>query len=216
MRRGIIISALVAAATGHAQAEEATAFVGATLTSNYLYDGLTQTDDGPAVQPYLEVEFPPGLYVGAWGSNVDFGDDTDSIEIDLYVGFRGETEWFGYDLTYLRYYYDETGYCCGEFKAEVDFPIYGPVSGLVGYNSYLNGNYALSAGLDIALPQEFTLSGVYKSDGIEHTWNVGVSKYLTETLRADLRYYDASYVDDPTTVVSLNWDTDWESLFGGE
>lgn len=200
---------------GQAQGEEAVAYLGATLTSNYIYDGLTQTDDRPAFQPFLEVEFSPGFYVGAWMSNVDFGDDTDSIETDLYVGFRGETEWFDYDVAYFRYFYNETGYCCGEVKAFVDFPVYGPVSGLVGYNSYLNGSYALSAGLGLSLPQEFEITGVYKSDGIENNWNVGVSKYLTETLWADLRYYDASYVEDPTTVVSLNWETDWNSVFGG-
>lgn len=212
MRQALILGAVVALA-GQARAEDATAYLGATLTSNYIYDGLTQTDDGPAFQPYLEVEFSPGFYVGAWMSNVDFGDDTDSLETDLYLGFRGDTPYFSYDLTYFRYYYNETGYCCGEFVALAEFPIYGPLSGSASYYSYLNGDYAVAAGFGLALPEEFEVSGLYKSDGIEDNWNIGVSKYLTETIRADLRYYDASYAD-AKTVVSLNWDTDWNSVFG--
>ena len=37
-----------------------------------------------------------GFYLGAWGSNVDFGDDCDEdVEVDLYAGFRG-----GEDITW--------------------------------------------------------------------------------------------------------------------
>jgi uncharacterized protein (TIGR02001 family) len=211
MRQALLLCALLASA-GIAQADEPQAFAGATLTTNYLVDGLTQTQDGPAFQPYLEVEFPPGFYVGAWVSNVDFGDDTDSLETDLYVGFRGTAAGVNYDVKYYRYYYDETGYCCGEIEAIAEFPIVGPLMGSAGYYSYLNSNYAVSAGLGLELPGEFVLSGLYKTDTIENTWDVGISRYITDTIWADLRYYDASYAD-PTTVVSLNWDTDWESVF---
>jgi len=213
MKRALILGA-IAALAGPAQAEEAQAFLGATITSNYLVDALTQTEDGPAFQPYLEIEFPPGFYVGAWMSNVDFGDGTDRIETDLYLGLRGETAWFSYDFTYYRYYYDETGFCCEEFVAAFDFPIYGPVSGSAAYYSYLNGLYALSAGLGVTLPGEFELSGLYKTDTVDETWNIGISRYVTDTVWADLRYHDATYTDG-TAVVSLNWDTRWNDVFGG-
>lgn len=213
MKRALILGA-VAALAGPAHAQEAEAFLGATITSDYLLDGVSQTDGGPAFQPYLEVEFSPGFYVGAWMSNVDFGDGTDSIETDLYLGLRGDTRFFAYDLTLFRYFYDETGNCCGEFVAELAFPIYGPVSGTAAYHSYLNGLYAVSAGLGIALPGEFELSGLYKTDGVDDTWNVGVSRYLGETVRADVRYHDASYADG-TAVVSLRWDAEWDAVFGG-
>ena len=213
MKRALIAGAILVLA-GPALAEEPQALLGATLTSNYLLDGLTQTQDGPAFQPYLEVEFQPGFYVGAWMSNVDFGDGTDSIETDLYVGLRGETRYFSYDFTLFRYYYDETGYCCDEFVAEVEFPIYGPLSGSTAYHSYLNGSYAVSAGLGLSLPGEFELSGLYKTDNIDETWNIGVSRYLSDTIWADIRYHDASYADG-TAVVSLNWDARWNDVFGG-
>ena len=213
MKRALMLRT-VALWAGHVHAEEPRACVGATLTSNYLLDALTQTDDRPAFQRYLEVEFSPGFYVGAWLSNVDFGDGTDSIETDLYVGLRGETALFSYDFTLFRYYYDETGYCCGEFVAELEFPIYGAVSGTTAYYSYLNGTYAVSAGLGVSLPGDFELSGIYKTDRVDETWNVGVSRYLSETVWADVRYHDASYADG-TAVVSLNWDARWNDIFGG-
>jgi uncharacterized protein (TIGR02001 family) len=210
MKRALMLGA-VALWAGHVHAEEPRAFVGATLTSNYLLDAQTQTQDGPAFQPYLEVEFPPGFYVGAWLSNVDFGDDTDTLETDLYLGFRGEAALFSYDVKYYRYYYNETGYCCGEIEAGVEFPIYGPLTGAATYYSYLNGNYAVSAGLGLSLPGEFEVSGLWKTDTVDETWDIGVSKYLTETIWADVRYYDATYTD-AKAVVSLNWDTDWDSV----
>lgn len=213
MKRMLMIAAAVAVA-GPVQAEEAEAFLGATITSNYILDALTQTQDGPAFQPYLEVVFPHGLYVGAWMSNVDFGDGTDSIETDLYVGLRGETPYFSFDFTLFRYFYDETGYCCDEFVADFGFPIYGPLSGTATYHSYLNGTYAVSGGLGLTLPGDFELSGLYKTDRTEETWNIGLSRYLTETVKAEIRYHDASYADG-TAVVSLNWDARWNDVFGG-
>ncbi|CRI64659.1 conserved exported hypothetical protein [Thiocapsa sp. KS1] len=50
------------------------------VVSNYLFRGLTQTDDGPAVQGGLDYEHSSGFYAGAWLSNVDFGD---GVEYDI-------------------------------------------------------------------------------------------------------------------------------------
>ena len=207
------ICAVSLVASGPAAAEQAKAYLGVTLTTDYILDGLSQTQGRPAVQPYLEVEFPPGFYIGAWLSNVDFGDGTDRIETDLYVGLRGEIGAFGYDVTLFQYYYDETGYCCGEFVAALDFPIYGPVYGSAAYHSFLNGTYAVEGGLGLSLPEDFDLTGTFKTDGIGDTWTIGLSRRLTDTLRADLRYHDASYAE-ATTTLSLSWDTEWDALFG--
>jgi hypothetical protein len=69
----------------------------------------------------------------------------------------------------------------------------------------------VSAGLGLSLPGEFEVSGLWKTDTVDETWDIGVSKYLTETIWADVRYYDATYTD-AKAVVSLNWDTDWDSV----
>jgi len=59
-----------------------------TATSDYDFRGISQSAKDPALQASLDYAMDNGWYVGAWASNVDFGDDTD-YEIDLYTGFSG-------------------------------------------------------------------------------------------------------------------------------
>ena len=56
-----------------------------TAASDYTFNGVTQTDNDPAIQASLDYAFDSGVYAGAWASNVDFGDDTD-FELDAYLG----------------------------------------------------------------------------------------------------------------------------------
>lgn len=57
------------------------------LTSDYTFNGVSQTDSGPALQVSLDYAADSGFYIGTWASNLDFGsaDDT-NIEWDTYVG----------------------------------------------------------------------------------------------------------------------------------
>ena len=57
-----------------------------TLSSNYLFNGITLTEDDPALQPSLDWVSDSGWYVGTWGSNVSFVENTDR-EIDFYTGY---------------------------------------------------------------------------------------------------------------------------------
>ncbi|MGE5154474.1 MAG: TorF family putative porin [Bdellovibrio bacteriovorus] len=43
--------------------------------SNYMWRGVTQTQDGPAIQGGLDVKHQSGFYAGTWISNVDFNDE---------------------------------------------------------------------------------------------------------------------------------------------
>ena len=45
-----------------------------TVASDYDFRGITQTARDPALQASLDWAAESGLYVGAWASNVDFGD----------------------------------------------------------------------------------------------------------------------------------------------
>ena len=53
--------------------------------SDYTFNGLSQTQNDPALQGGVDKAFDNGTYVGTWASNVDFGDDT-KLEWDDYVG----------------------------------------------------------------------------------------------------------------------------------
>jgi uncharacterized protein (TIGR02001 family) len=45
------------------------------VVSNYLFRGVTQTQDGAAVQGGLDFTHSSGFYIGTWASNVDFNDE---------------------------------------------------------------------------------------------------------------------------------------------
>ncbi len=82
------------------------------LTTDYMWRGVSQSNNDPAIQGSFDLSHESGLYVGAWGSNVEFGDQNTSMELDVYGGFSRDTDFggilpfaFTYDLGVLRYEY---------------------------------------------------------------------------------------------------------------
>ncbi|MCG9729922.1 TorF family putative porin [Shewanella sp. Isolate13] len=58
-----------------------------TATSDYTFNGVSQTDNGPALQASLDYAADAGWYVGTWASNVDYGSGDDTwLELDFYGG----------------------------------------------------------------------------------------------------------------------------------
>lgn len=47
------------------------------VTSDYRFRGVSQSAKDPALQGGVDYTHPTGLYLGAWGSTIDFGDDFD-------------------------------------------------------------------------------------------------------------------------------------------
>lgn len=74
------------------------------VTSNYVFRGVTQTDNSAAVQGGLDYESDMGIYVGTWASNVDFGAGGEA-EVDVYGGYAGSIEAFDYDVGVIGYLY---------------------------------------------------------------------------------------------------------------
>ena len=73
------------------------------LTTDYRFRGISQTNTDPAIQGGLDFSMEPGIYIGAWGSNVAFGS---SVEMDFYVGFASDiSEDISYDVGVLYYSY---------------------------------------------------------------------------------------------------------------
>lgn len=85
------------------------------LVNEYYFRGLSQTDDAPAIQGGFDYEVPlsepVALYLGVWGSNVDFnegsGVDGATMELDLYGGLKGNigSTGLGWDLGFIYYTY---------------------------------------------------------------------------------------------------------------
>jgi uncharacterized protein (TIGR02001 family) len=105
------------------------------LYSQYVFRGLTQTSEKPAIQGGVDYSHASGFYAGAWASNVSWLEDggyydSSSLELDLYGGFRntiGESG-LGYDVGVLQYIYPGNRISvAGAAKAETT-EIYGALS----------------------------------------------------------------------------------------
>jgi predicted porin len=82
--RASLLAIALASAAGAASAQgDLSANVA--VTNDYVWRGISQTDNNFAVQGGLDYT-NGGFYVGGWASNVDFGTDAD-IEVDLYGGY---------------------------------------------------------------------------------------------------------------------------------
>lgn len=98
-------AALVAAGlSAPASAADLTGNIG--VTSNYVWRGLTQTNNGAAVSGGLDYSMKSGLYLGTWVSNTAFGTPT-SQEHDLYVGFGMKTGPVELDFGGIQYRYSQ-------------------------------------------------------------------------------------------------------------
>ncbi len=77
------------------------------VASNYIWRGITQTQDQAAISGGIDFSGESGLYAGTWASNVDFGTDASDAgyELDFYGGYGGEVSGFGYDVGYILYAY---------------------------------------------------------------------------------------------------------------
>lgn len=96
--------ALALAGSSAAMAGDFTANVG--VTNNYLWRGLTQSENEAAISGGIDFTTESGFYAGTWASNVSYlPGDTFSYEHDLYIGFRGGDA-VTYDVGYLYYNYD--------------------------------------------------------------------------------------------------------------
>jgi uncharacterized protein (TIGR02001 family) len=82
--------------------------------TDYMFRGVSQTKNGPALQGAVEYTKDVGPltpYAGLFLSNTRFPDTSSSgnldvkYELDINLGVRGEIEKFKWDLGYIRYYY---------------------------------------------------------------------------------------------------------------
>ncbi len=102
LKLGILSAALIGGLALPAQAEELTLGGSATFTTDYVFRGISQTMQNPAVQASIDASY--GIfYAGMWGSNVDFGggpfgQDIANLEIDYYAGITPEWKGISFDF----------------------------------------------------------------------------------------------------------------------
>lgn len=82
------------------------------LFTDYVFRGITNSNDGPAIQGGFDYAHEAGFYAGVWASNIEFDapDATNkaSIEVDFYGGFTGSfANGIGWDAGVIYYAYPD-------------------------------------------------------------------------------------------------------------
>jgi uncharacterized protein (TIGR02001 family) len=111
------------------------------VVSEYLFRGLSQTQDEPAIQGGFDWALdskPVGVYAGTWLSNVNFQSATgNSLEWDLYGGVQGEFRTITWKLGGIWYHYPTapagSDFDYGEIAAQLGHD-FGPFSATYSFN----------------------------------------------------------------------------------
>ena len=88
-----------------------------TVTNDYRYRGITQTNYQPAIQGGFDYAHESGFYIGNWNSTINWVANTTAgginapVEMDFYGGFKKEliAPGFASDIGILQYYYPQKG-----------------------------------------------------------------------------------------------------------
>ncbi len=219
MKSRIAVAGALLAATGVVGAAEISAT--ATLTSDYDWRGITQTQGEPAFQLGLNYAAESGLYMGVWGSNVKFANTAEwetygrrpSTELDIYLGyaFGDPDDGIGFDIGAIYYSYPNQG--------EGNFPeIYAGISkGVFDFKAWYSWDFAgssdtayyLDGNLNLPMANNFSFLVHLGWSGAEYHNNrwgrtAGAGEYLDWSLgvgydvggwTAAMRYVDGSDMD---------------------
>jgi uncharacterized protein (TIGR02001 family) len=132
------------------------------LISDYLYRGISQTDEGPALQGSLTLATDSGWYASAWGSNIKFGQG--SMELDISAGrsFAVAPDWT-VDLGLMQYRYPKGDNSTDQFNF------------IEGYGKLIYQDWTFG----LALTDDYFGAGVGKFWYLSADWN----QQLTEQLQ---------------------------------
>lgn len=199
IRKALVAGVALSAFAAPAMAQEVEVSGNVSIATNYMWRGVTQTNDDFAVSGGFDLS-AGNFYVGTWGSNVDFGDATDTnLELDFYGGYAGELEnGLGYDVGLIYYNYPDSS------DSDLDFfEIYGGLAYSVENGPDLGGyiywdpdneTWYLDTSADFAVTDALSVGatlGAYL-DGFDEYMNWSIGGSYATPLGVDL---SLSYVD---------------------
>lgn len=201
---GAAMAAALMATPALAQDSKLGATVGAAVVSDYYFRGISQTDNGPAIQGSAELNYAINdnytIYRGVWASSVDFNNGTDA-EVDLLAGVRATYDKLGLDLGVIRYLYvdkpsnADMNYTEYKLVGTYDFGYVVPTAGVYYSPEFFSNSgdaYYVTAGVAVPIPvTEFEPKFVA---------NVG-KQYIDDNAAADLK----DYVDWNVGVFASYW-----------
>ena len=137
LKNKLLVAALASSFALPVLAETSPFSTNVSLTTNYLYRGISQTGAKPAIQGGFDYANASGLYIGAWGSSISWlsdlpatagtaGANNAGLELDTYAGYKGAAGAVSYDVGFLRYNYPGD-YAPGAAKADTN-EVYGAVT----------------------------------------------------------------------------------------
>jgi uncharacterized protein (TIGR02001 family) len=218
-----VVSSLIVAGANFAQAEEMGVTGNVTLTSDYKFRGISQSNESAAIQGGFDFDITKGFYAGVWGSSVDFdvneGGFDGSLELDYYAGWAGnlgESE-VGIDVGYMYYDYPGDNGDKGDYQE-----LYGSLSwqdltlGMAYSDEYYGGTdtfFYYYADYGFALPADFALSlHLGYNDLDESFFGTGEDSYIDYSLSLSRELFGfewaLAYVGTDLDQEDA-WGTDW-------
>jgi len=138
----------------------------ASVTNNYLWRGITQTNNDAAVSGGIDYANEAGFYAGTWASNASWAENM-TYELDIYGGFSNSiNDELSYDVGYIYYSYDsDANSDFSEVYANLTYNFL-----TVGYNTLVDSDADGSFGDDtyITADADFEIS-----DGLSINLHVG-------------------------------------------
>ncbi len=176
------------------------------VTTDYDFRGVSQSNESEEFQLGLNYSMENGVYLGAWGSQVDFGPASEAVwELDLIAGYAwGDAkESVGYDVGAIFYTYPSS-------NTENDiYEVYGGISsgmfnGKLWIAPDIDSEVGVYAEANAAIPLAGFTFGLHAGysfgkawDNAEHIdYSVGVSKSLGH-LDLNLKYVNSNDLADP-------------------
>lgn len=178
------------------------------LTTDYVYRGVSYSDEGPALQGALDLSFDSGAYLGAWGSSVDIDNGPDrqrDLQFNYYLGFgkawrndwllganvvaytfpgtRGNVDYDYVEYSLLANYAD---------RAWIEYS-YSPNlfdSGRHTHNVELYAEWPLPENLMLGVGAGYYDTSAFRGDGYGY-WQLGLTRPFGP-VDLDLRFHDAS------------------------
>jgi len=208
-----LLAALLACVALPAHAVEFSGYL--TLTTDYVWRGVTQSDGDPAAQLGGEVSFRSGIYAGLWGSTIDIdngGGRQRDFELNYYVGFSHDLSrrWIvGLNVVAynypgqegpIDYNYEEVGVSLNfDDRAWLEYAYSPDYWGLdiESHNVEVISEWAAGKHLVVGAAAGYFDFGGFLDDSYAY-WDLGVT-WPRNRFSVDLRYHDTS---SPVFIVS--------------
>ena len=202
---GLASSAAFAADEPAAEVEVSPITANVTVTNNYIYRGISQSNYKPAIQGGFDYAHESGFYIGNWNSSISWVSDAGAaksapIEMDFYGGFKKEliAEGFASDIGILQYYYPTSGTIAGYVNPNTteiyvaQNATFGPVTGFLKFSYALSNTFGFASSTGSSY---FDLTGNYDTGfwGITANAHVGMQRIAGQYYTA--QQATASYTD---------------------